>query len=307
VRFGMMLPSVGGLSDLATLTRLARAAEDAGLESVWVPHHDAIPGSRKSVYPYQQSKTERAFVPGVQWLDPLVTLGAIAAGTTRIRLGTAVVIITQRNPIVTATEVASLDQISGGRVEFGVGVGWMAEEFAALGANFEDRGAAGDEYIEAMRLLWRSTEPCSFHGKHVSFDDIVTTCRPVSGSVPIWVGGHTNPALRRSAKLGDGWHGFEASIDDVRGYRERIEKYCADAGRDPATLRMAVHRNIEPPFEATNYLPDRPVIRADEAIDTIKTYEELGIDLLVLDLHYAPDEIVKILDWVGADLVPAVG
>ena len=300
-----MLPSVGGV-DLATLVRLAKAAEDAGLESVWVPHHDAIPGSRKSVYPYQQSKTEAAFFPGVQWLDPLVTLGAIAAVTERIRLGTAVVIITQRNPIVTATEVASVDQLSGGRMEFGTGVGWMAEEFAALGANFADRGAAGDEYVEAMRLLWSSPQPCSYQGKHVSFDDIVTTCRPVNGSVPIWVGGHTNPALRRAARLGDGWHGFEASIDDVRVYREKLEKYCADVGRDIATLRMAVHRNIEPPFPASNFLPDRPFIPAAEAIDTFKTYEELGIDLVVLDLHYMPDDVVKILDWIGTDLVPAL-
>ncbi len=272
-----------------------------------MPHHDAIPGSRASVYPYRQSKTEGAFTPGVQWLDPFVTLGAIAAATERIRLGTAVVIITQRNPIVTATEVASLDQISGGRVEFGVGVGWMAEEFAALGMNFKDRGAAADEYIEAMRLLWSSPQPVSYHGKHVSFDNIVTTCRPVNGSVPIWVGGHTNPALRRSASLGDGWHGFEASIDDVRGYREKIEKYCADAGRDVSSLRMAVHRNLEPPFPAANFLPDRPVVRAADAVDTFKTYQDLGIDLVCLDLHYGFEDVVKILEWVGADLVPALG
>jgi len=300
-----MLPTVGGL-DFATVLRLAKAAEDAGLESVWVPHHDAIPGSRASVYPYQQSKTERAFIPGVQWLDPFVALGAIAAVTSSIRLGTAVVIITQRNPIVTATQIASIDQISGGRVEFGTGVGWMAEEFAALGANFAERGKAGDEYVEAMRLLWSSPQPCSYHGEHVSFDDIVTTCRPVSGSVPVWVGGHTNPALRRAARLGDGWHGFEASIEDVRGYREKLEKYCADVGRDISTLRMAVHRNLEPPFEAMNYLPDRPVIKAAEAIETFKEYEALGIDLVCLDLHYAPDDVVRVLEWVGAELVPAL-
>lgn len=297
-----MLPSVGGL-DFATLAKIARAAEDAGLESVWVPHHDVIPGSRKSVYPYQQSKTERAFAPGVQWLDPLVALGALAAVTERIRLGTAVVILPQRNPIVWATEVASLDQISGGRVELGIGVGWMAEEFRALGANFADRGAATDEYVEAMRLLWRSNEPCSYHGKHLSFDDIVNTCRPVDGSVPIWVGGHTNPALRRAARLAEGWHGFEASVDDVRGYREKLEKHCADAGRDIATLRMAVHRNIAPPFEATNYLPERPVIEAADAKKTLEEYTELGIDLMVLDLHYMPDEMLKVLDWVGTELV----
>ena len=302
----MMLPSVGGLASLETLARLARAAEDAGLESVWVPHHDAIPARRKSVYPYQQSKTERAFTPGVQWLDPLVTLGAIAAITERIRLGTAVLILSQRNPIVTATEVASLDQLSGGRIELGIGVGWMAEEFAALGVSFAERGAAADEYIEAMRVLWRSAEPCSYEGAHVSFKDIVTTCRPVDGSVPIWVGGHTNPALRRSAKLGDGWHGFEASIEDVRRYRERLEKHCADAGRDIATLRMAVHRNIEPPFEAQNFLPERPFIKAADAVDTLRQYEELGVDLVVLDLHYMPDEVVRVLEWVGADLVPAL-
>lgn len=299
-----MLPTVGGL-DFTTVVRLARAAEDAGLESVWVPHHDAIPGSRASVYPYRQSKTEAAFVPGVQWLDPFVALGGIAAATSRIRLGTAVVIITQRNPIVTATEVASIDQISGGRVEFGTGVGWMAEEFEALGANFAERGAAGDEYVEAMRLLWSSAQPCSYHGKHVTFEDIVTTCRPVNGSVPVWVGGHTNPALRRAARLGDGWHGFEASIEDVRGYRDKLEKHCADAGRDIAALRMAVHRNLEPPFAANNFLPDRPVIKAAEVTDELRAYAELGIDLVVLDLHYAPDDVVKILDWVGMDVVPA--
>jgi probable F420-dependent oxidoreductase len=300
-----MLPTVGGL-DFATVVRIAQAAEAAGLESVWVPHHDAIPGSRASVYPYQQSKTERAFTPGVQWLDPFVALGAIAASTERIRLGTAVVIITQRNPIVTATEVASIDQISGGRVELGTGVGWMAEEFEALGANFSDRGKAGDEFVEAMRLLWSSPQPCSYEGAHVNFKDIVTTCRPVNGSVPVWVGGHTNPALRRAARLGDGWHGFEASIEDVRVYRESLEKYCADAGRDISTLRMAVHRNLEPPFEAANFLPDRPVIKADGAIDTFRQYEDLGIDLVCLDLHYMPDDVVRVLEWVGSDLIPAL-
>lgn len=301
-----MLPSVGPLGSKDVLIPLAQAAEAAGFESVWVPHHDAIPASRKSVYPYQQSKTEAAFTPGVQWLDPLVTLGAIAATTERIRLGTAVVILTQRNPIVLATEVATLDQLSGGRVELGVGVGWMAEEFAALGANFEDRGLAADEFIEAMRLLWRSPEPCSYEGKHVSFSDIVTTARPVNGSVPIWIGGHTAPALRRAARVGDGWHGFEASIDDVRGYREKLEKYCADAGRDVAGLRMAVHRALLPPFEVNNWIPERPVVRADEAVEAFKTYEDLGVDLVVLDLAFLPDEVAKVIEWVGAELVPAL-
>lgn len=298
-----MLPSVGPLGSKDVLVPLAQAAEAAGFESVWVPHHDALTGSRTSVYPYPQSKTEAAFVPGVQWLDPLVTLGAIAATTERIRLGTAVMVITQRNPIVTATEVATLDQLSGGRVELGTGVGWMAEEFAALGASFADRGRAADEFVEAMRLLWRSAEPCSYEGRHVSFSDIVTTARPVNGSVPIWVGGHTRPALRRAARLGDGWHGFEASLDDVRGYRETIEKHCADAGRDVASLRMAVHRTLLPPFEVNNWIPERPVVRAEEAVETFKSYEELGIDLVVLDLAFMPDEVAKTVEWVGAELV----
>jgi probable F420-dependent oxidoreductase len=303
MRFGLMLPSVGGAATKDVLVELAQAAEAAGFESVWVPHHDAIPGSRASVYPYQQSKTEVAFTPGVQWLDPLVTLGAIAATTERIRLGTAVMIITQRNAMVLATEVASIDQLSGGRVEFGTGVGWMAEEFAALGADFEDRGRAGDEFVEAMRLLWKSNTPCSYHGKHVSFDEMVSCCRPVNGSVPIWIGGHTNPALRRAARLGDGWHGFEASISDVRGYREKLEKYCADIGRDVSTLRMAVHRTLVPPFEVTNLLPERPFVRGEEAADTFKAYEELGIDLVVLDLHFPHEEVVKVVEWVGAELL----
>ena len=301
-----MLPTVGPLGSLDTLTTLALAAEAAGLESIWVPHHDAIPGSRTSVYPYPQSKTEAAFVPGVQWLDPLVTLGAIAAVTQRVRLGTSVMIITQRNPIVTATEVATLDQLSGGRVELGTGVGWMAEEFAALGMNFDDRGRAGDEFVEAMRLLWSSAEPVSYHGTHVNFDDIVTTCRPVNGTVPIWVGGHTRPALRRAARIGDGWHGFEASVDEVRGYREQLEKYCADAGRDVSQIRMAVHRTLLPPFEVTNFIAERPVVRAEEALDTFKAYEDLGIELVVLDLAFLPDEVGRTLEWVGAELVPAL-
>lgn len=300
-----MLPSVGPFGDRETLVRLVRAAEAAGLASAWVPDHVVIPASRESVYPYPQSKTEGAFTPGVQWLDPVSVLGVLVAATERIRLGTAVLILPLRNPLVLANEIATLDHLSGGRIELGTGVGWLEEEFNAIGADFGRRGQAGDEWVESMRVLWKSTEPTSYSGDLVNFSNVVLGTRPAqNGGPPIWVGGHTRPALKRAARLGDGWHGFEASVDDMRAYREQLDRFCVQQGRDPKTLRAAVHRTLLPPFDVTNVVPDRPVIKADEALETIAAYGELGVDLIVLDLHFLPDEVEKTLDWVGAELLP---
>jgi probable F420-dependent oxidoreductase len=305
VELGVMLPTVGPLGDRDTLIRIARTAEDAGLTSVWIPDHVVIPASRESVYPYPQSKTEGAFVPGVQWLDPIAAMGVIAGATDRIRIGTAVLILPLRRALVLANEIASLDRLSNGRLEFGTGVGWLAEEFAAIGADFATRGKAGDEFVEAMRLLWTSAGPCSYDGDIVSFHDVVLGTRPVQeNGPPIWVGGHTPPALRRAVRLGDGWHGFEASVDDMRGYRKQLDEYCNKAGRDPATLRASVHRTLLPPFDVYNGLPERPVVRADEAVDMFGEYASLGVDLIVLDLAFLPDDVCKTLEWVGAELIP---
>jgi len=169
--------------------------------------------------------------------DPLIWLAYVASATRSIKLGTAILILPQRNPVVTAKAVATLDHLAGGgRVLLGIGVGWLAEEFATLGVPFEDRGARTDEYVAAMRALW-SQERASFAGRFVSFHDVFCRPRPAEGRVPIVVGGDTKAAARRAGRLGDGYfpaRGAPAELFD------EMRRAAEAAGRDPAAIELTV-------------------------------------------------------------------
>ena len=172
--------------------------------------------------------------PGMQWLDPLVTLALCAAVTDRVRLGTSVLVLPYRNPLNLAAEAAALDVLTEGRFVLGVGCGWMQEEFTALGIDPAERGPRTDEHIEVLRTLW-TQDPASFQGRFNNFDGIVlaTTTR-TEGGPPIWVGGNTDPGLRRALRLGDGWHGFEVYPEDMPDVNERLARIGGEVGRDPA-------------------------------------------------------------------------
>jgi probable F420-dependent oxidoreductase len=202
VKFGLAFASSVGTDGNSAL-EICRLAEKLGFDSVWGGEHVIRPVRIESSYPY----TEDGQMPGdaeTPIPDPLIWLAYVAAAAPTVRLGTCILIVPQRNPLVLAKELATLDTLSGGRVDLGLGVGWLEEEFNALGIPWERRGARNDEYVAAMRALWAGPE-AEFHGEFVDFDPATCTPRPVHGSIPILVGGDTPVAIRRAARIADGY------------------------------------------------------------------------------------------------------
>jgi probable F420-dependent oxidoreductase len=215
---------------------LCRTAESAGFESVWCGEHVIMPDAIDSKYPYTPDGKIPA-EPETPIPDPLVWLGFAAAAAPSLRLGTCILIVPQRNPLILAKELATLDQLSGGKVELGLGVGWMKEEFDALGVPWERRGARNDEYIEAMRALWAGPH-AEFHGDFVDFSPVTCSPRPVNGNIPIIVGGDSEAAIRRAAKLADGYFPGEGDIERLKALITRVRNAAEEAGRDPMSIEI---------------------------------------------------------------------
>ena len=199
---------------------VATTAERLGFSTIWAPEHVVLLDEYASKYPYSSGK-----FPGptdTPIADPFTTLAYAAACTTKIRLATGICLVPEHNPLVLAKTVATVDQLSGGKFILGVGVGWLAEEFEALGVPFERRGPRTREYVEVMRKLW--TERSSSHqGEFVKFTNVLSYPKPVSeNGVPVWFGGESNPALRRVAEYGDGWIGFNLLPDEAVEKIKRI-------------------------------------------------------------------------------------
>jgi probable F420-dependent oxidoreductase len=236
------------------IARLAPLAEELGYDSLWMGEHLVVPDPRRPPSPME---------PDAPIHDPLIALAYAAAHTRTIRLATGIVILPQRNPVVLAKQLASLDSISGGRLIFGLGVGYLEPEMTAVGVPMERRGTRADEYLAAMRALWEQERP-EFEGEFVRFAGINAHPRPAQSSLPVVIAGHTPAAHRRAARSGQGWYGFlldlEQTAEQVAGLREAL----AAAGRDPAELELTVS----------------PSIRIDD--ETAEAYGELGIDRLVL-------------------------
>src|SRR5215475_13861881 len=216
--------------------RLVRLAEVAGFDSVFAVEHVVFPENYTSVYPYAASGRLPGG-PASKLPDPLIWLTWVAAATTRLRFMTAVMILPQRNPMVLAKEVATLDYLSGGRFELGIGVGWLKEEFDALGIPFERRGKRADEYVAAMRALW-ANDAASFKGEFVNFDKVSSNPKPVAKSVPIVVGGHSEAAARRAGRLGDGFFPSIGAQVDTMPLLDVVRRSAEQAGRDPAKVEL---------------------------------------------------------------------
>jgi probable F420-dependent oxidoreductase len=215
---------------------IAQALEGMGFDSLWLPDHVVVFEQYEPNYLYSPDGLP-PFAPRQGWFDPLYGLAAMAATTERVRLGTNVLILPQRNPVLLAKEVAALDHLSGGRISLGVGVGWCPEEFAALGVPFERRGARADDYIKAITTLW-TDEVATYEGEFVSFTNAVQLPKPVqSPRPPIIVGGQSPAALRRAATLGDGWTSWMLPSDALPETLAALDAACERAGRDPGTLR----------------------------------------------------------------------
>jgi len=221
--------------DLAGATRVARLAEAAGFDTLLAVDHVVFPDNYTSVYPYGASG-RLPVGRGGAFPDPLIWIACAAAVTTRLKFLTGVIILPQRNPLILAKQVATLDYMSNGRFELGIGVGWLKEEFDAVGVPFAKRGKRADEYVAAMKALW-AADGASFAGEFVNFREVSCNPKP-AGRVPIIVGGHTEAAARRAGRLGDGFFPSIGSSVDPMPLYEVARRAAADAGRDPGEIEL---------------------------------------------------------------------
>jgi probable F420-dependent oxidoreductase len=262
MKFGIMFANAGpfGLPD--HLEHLARTAEAVGIESLWTVEHVVVPVGYRSEYPYSTSGrmpgSESAAIP-----DPLLPLAYAAAVTTRLRLGTGVLILPQRHPAYVAKEAATLDVLSSGRLLLGVGIGWLREEFDALGVPFEERTPRTEEAIRAIRSLWKR-EPEPFQGRFYRWGPVESNPKPVQpGGVPIVIGGHVEGAARRAARLGDGFFPARGSLKSLPGLLEALRDECRRIGRDPGEIEISTGGGTLDP-------------------DRVKRYQDLGVSRLVI-------------------------
>lgn len=263
MKIGLAFANTGPFAEAEGLADLARAAEQSGVESLWTVEHVIWPTEYDSQYPYaptgKMPGDKTSAIP-----DPLIWLAFVAAQTERIKIATGIVILPERNPVVFAKEVATLHRLSGGRLELGIGVGWLEEEFDALGIPWERRGARTDEYVHAMRALWAGDD-AAYRGDFVDFTDVSSNPKPPGGSVPIVIGGHSAAAAKRAGRLGDGFFPGKGSVDELREMVDIVRQSAAEHDRDPATIEItASHPGImgDDPVGAAEELASVGVSRA---------------------------------------------
>jgi probable F420-dependent oxidoreductase len=293
VEFGVSLPGRGPLAGLDVVLKIAEKADALRYGSLFVTDHVVMPvSSAKSTYPYT---TSGQFPGGLaqDYLEPLVVLSHLAHATKRPRLGVSVLVVPYRNPLLAAKMLATVDVLSKGRVVLGAGVGWLREEFEALGAPpFEERGRVTDEYIKLMRAAW-TTDPVTFDGKYYPVRDVHVLPKPVQRpAIPVWIGGHTEAALRRAGTLGDGWHPIGMrppallTPDEYAAKVKHVHDAARRAGRDPKSITLTIRVPMEVRAKnAKAAAGDRPLFQgtADEVSADIRRYQALGVSHFVFD------------------------
>lgn len=296
MKVGMGSMGLGPFSDPDIMAHVATTAERCGFESLWAPDHSAVPDGHQTKCPY----TPDGEIPGgpdAPLVEPITALSFVAGLTSKIKLGTGIMILPQRHPFYVAKEVATLDLISKGRALLGIGSGWCAEEFTALGLDFHQRGKRTDEAIQALRALWRD-DPSSFEGTHFNFQRIRSFPKPVQQSgVPILVGGHSRAAARRAARYGDGFFPLTPIVDadvrkidfvnEVKGLVALLKEECDKLGRK---------------FDGFDITSS-----AAPSLDGVKRLEDIGVTRVCTGL--APsnhDGITRSLEKIASDLIARV-
>lgn len=263
MKFGLHGINIGHYSAGELMAEVAQAMEGAGFESVWVAEHVVLPDSG-------------FFIPGrTPFLDPLIALAHLATASKTLKLGTAVMLLPQHNPLVLAKGIASVDVLSGGRVIAGFGAGYLQPEFQALGASFKDRGARMDEYLEAMLAIWSQEKP-EYHGRFVSFADVQAYPQPLQQpSPPIMLGGSADPALRRIIKYAHGWLGWGLSLKSAQQYIERLYQLQHEVERPERLGELEINVNL-----ATMVTPEE-----------VEELARLGVQRIILSLPRAQDRL----------------
>lgn len=295
MEFGFGLPTRGPLAMPENLAALAGKADELGFGFISVSDHVVIPYSIASTYPYNESGQYMGGDAG-ECLEQLTTLTFLAANSTNVRLLTSVMVLPHRPAVLTAKILSTIDVLSNGRLVLGCGIGWMREEFEALGAPpFDERGAVGDDYLRIFKELWTGDNP-SHASDYASFSDIAFSPKPVQKPhPPIWVGGESPPALRRAATLGDVWYPIGANprfpvgtLEQYAQYATRVRRYAEDAGRDPSEVGFAFSAGWYNDQDAQTGSDGnrRPLTGTPQQIaDDVKSYEELGVSNLMLGLQ----------------------
>lgn len=262
MKFGVAFANIGPFVQPEEAAFLAKSCEEAGVESLWTVEHVAVPTGYHAQYPYsadgRMPGPEDSPIP-----DPLLWLAYVAASTSRIKLATGILILPQRHPIYVAKEVATLDVLSAGRVILGIGIGWMEDEFRALGIPFDERVARTEEACAALRTLWKPGAH-AFKGEHYAWDALESNPKPVQpNGVPIVVGGHVLGAARRAARVGDGFFPMKTAGDRLSALLDALGSECARIGRDPSKI------------EITTSAPGLD-------LDAIRRLEDQGVSRLVI-------------------------
>jgi probable F420-dependent oxidoreductase len=311
MRYGFYLPTRGACATPEALDQLLQRGEALGFDSVMIADHVVFPTTIASRYPYTLSGD---FPGHGDALEQLTLVTYAAARTRRLRLVTSVMIVPYRNPVVTAKTLATIDVLSGGRLTVGVGVGWLEEEFAALGApDFTRRGAATDEYLRIYKALW-TTSPVSFSGEFYRFAELRCEPLPVQKPhPPIWVGGHSPAAVRRAARLGDGWHpvGAIAAVPlrpaELKASLDQLHRLAEAAGRDPRAIAISFKAPVYDTAVAPAGGDRRPFAGTTAQIaDDIATYGRLGVSEVIFDFRSEKlAESLERMEHFAATVMPA--
>ena len=290
MKFGLRYCNIGPLSQREPALELAQFAESAGFESLWSIEHVVIPAGYQSAYPYSDDG-RFGWPENLDYPDPVMWLAVIAGATSTLKLGTAVMILPQRNPVVLAKELATIDAMSGGRMLFGAGVGWLEEEFDSIGVPFDERGPRTDEAIEVLRCLW-SEDEASFDGRFHSFDRALMFPKPLQQiggrpGVPVIIGGHSKLAAMRAGRLGDGFFPARATPDDLAVLLAEVDKTAVDNGRSMSDIEVTAGSVFD--------------------LDTARAFEQMGAERvmcplmlphLITDLDEAKRKVEQFVDEI---------
>lgn len=283
-----LIPCNVGVTDVDMMVHMAKTAEKVGLESVWTFEHAIVPVEYESAYPYSADGKMGA-TPETNFVDPLIALAAVAAHTETLRLGTGVNILPQANPLMLAKQAASLDFVSKGRFMLGIGIGWLKEEFEALGVPFERRGARFADYVEAMRKVW-SGDTVEHQSDFLKWTNFKSYPVPVQNPLPLVIGGSKKNALKRVARYGQGWYAPAIGVDHLSSMLPGLDEACAAEGRDRAEIEITTMYvpAMEPPAEA------------------IPKYRDLGVSRLVIPLQALGEKPMDAISRLGDDVLSKI-
>ncbi len=297
MKFGVTIPNNWGIEDLQQVLALGPVAEALGYDSIWVMDHLFNNG-------YIRERLDDK-----PYYHPLATLSYLSATTSRVALGTSVLVLPYHNPVELAKYTATLDQMSGGRVVLGVGVGAMAEEFEALGVLMRQRGTLTNESIAIVKELWTNPDP-SYTSRRWNFADLKFSPKPVQKPhMPLWIGGSSAGALQRTATMGDGWHPSGMSPEAFGKGRQELQTLTAAAGRDPATLTMSARVEVEvhggPSSDRAQNRARLPRDNPAQMIDGIRAYQNAGVEHIVLALNSGDiPRLNELMETIAQQVIP---